>query len=173
VTPRVRVWVFAIEGKADANAKLRQLLARQLKVSLEEVVITTRRDGKPAIRRGEGHADLRFNLSHSGHVGVVAIADGIEVGIDVEQVTERRPAAYLREWTRHEAYVKALGVGLRQRQEDPRSGWRVIDLDLLPGYVAALAAQSEVDVSVRVDAALAESGEDRGGDPQVLDREPG
>lgn len=81
---------------------------------------------------------LRFNLSHSGSVLLIALAWDKDVGIDVEHLrsdfaaeelsalvfspkeqaalcrvlpAERHPA-FLRLWTAKEAYVKALGTGL-------------------------------------------------------------
>jgi 4'-phosphopantetheinyl transferase len=169
----VEISAFPIESKDEASTRLRELLAERMAVTPEEIRIALRPDGKPGLSRRPGDPDLRFNLSHSGNLGVVALAEGVELGIDVEQVTERRPPAYLRDWTRHEAYVKGLGVGIRQRPGDPAPGWRIIDLELVPGYVAALAANSEVDVRVRFDPALAERGQRRGSDAEVLDREPG
>ena len=81
--------------------------------------------------------DLRFNLSHAGERGLLAIAIGQEVGVDIEfvrpvetlEVARRffsqgevsalcamRPAqrvdAFFRCWTRKEAFIKALGAGL-------------------------------------------------------------
>ena len=81
-------------------------------------------------------ATLRFNLSHSQDWAAVAIADGCEVGIDIEAVRPIEPelpqryfsaqeqsalaqlsgAEWLegcfRAWTRKEALLKAIGAGL-------------------------------------------------------------
>ena len=67
--------------------------------------------------------------------------------------SDQRRRTFLQIWTRKEAYIKALGCGLSRPltsfdasagiiTEDgqvPDSAWQVIDLDLGPAYVAALA----------------------------------
>jgi 4'-phosphopantetheinyl transferase len=99
--------------------------------------------GKPALGARAGQTqDVRFNLSHSGELVLVAVSPDREVGVDVEctrdaggrQVDEIAIAAralgpiqarrlrelepdereyeFLRMWTAHEATLKCLGVGL-------------------------------------------------------------
>lgn len=91
--------------------------------------------GRPTLA---GHPDLRVSLSHSGERVVLALAGGVEVGVDVERVrphgdlermagkflspAERdawsavppplREEAFATYWTRKEAVVKATGDGL-------------------------------------------------------------
>ena len=115
-----------------ARAFLRAVLGRLLGVPPEEVRLSYEPAGKP---RTEG---LRFNLSHSGNLALLAVARDREIGVDVEelrQVTDasllaerffapgetavlrtldraERDAAFLRCWTLKEAYVKAVGAGL-------------------------------------------------------------
>jgi len=119
---------------------------------------------------------LNFNMSHSGGVAVYALTRGAAVGVDVEvldrdsrrddvALAERafgpdtagrlrtlQPAArrreFLREWVRHEAALKCLGVGLagtgRLAEAGPPEPW-VCELDVGPGAVAAVAVQVEPD----------------------------
>jgi 4'-phosphopantetheinyl transferase len=85
---------------------------------------------------GGGREQVDFNLAHSGGEAVIAVADGAAVGVDIELTKpiaeveslarvvfsddERRElelacdpvSAFLNGWTRKEAYVKALGLGL-------------------------------------------------------------
>lgn len=117
--------------------------------------------GKPRLAGDE----LFFNLSHSGGHRVLAVASR-EVGVDVEVVRDRgdvrvlaeiglpaadagrveaappheRNALFHRLWVRHEARLKCHGVGL-VAPLPPGAADEVIDLDLGPGVVAALAVQ--------------------------------
>jgi 4'-phosphopantetheinyl transferase len=102
---------------------------------------------------------LHFNLSHSGKIALYAFAYERKVGVDVEYVrgsldNEELAAHYfstyecsvlhslpasLREeafytcWTRKEAYIKALGIGLSQPLDE-------FDVSLTPSEPAALLA---------------------------------
>jgi 4'-phosphopantetheinyl transferase len=93
--------------------------------------------GKPKLSSTHDAA-FRFNVSHSGDLALIAITNGCEVGVDVEQVRdvnhmeqiakrfflpseygaimELSPAdqchAFLRCWTGKEAVLKAIGEGI-------------------------------------------------------------
>jgi 4'-phosphopantetheinyl transferase len=121
-----------------ARGILRALVAGYLGVGARDLVIAYGRWGKPAVAGPRGAEWLRFNLSHSGSLAVIAFAAGREVGVDVEPLRtlddtdldvarlfssgERaalsalagrsREEAFLACWTRKEAYVKARGEGL-------------------------------------------------------------
>ena len=114
---------------------LRRLLAEYLDCAPAEVELRYGPHGKPFV----GRPDLSFNVSHSAGCALFAFAPGFEVGIDVELPTSRgdeelvathffsplevatlraqppslRPLAFLRCWTRKEAYIKARGEGLQ------------------------------------------------------------
>jgi 4'-phosphopantetheinyl transferase len=111
--------------------------------------------GKPEV----AGAALRFNVSHTGDLALIALAD-VEVGVDVERasrstravlrtLTPRERAAgpegveLLRIWCRKEALAKAIGGGLGWAPEEfdttaPGPYW-LTDLAVREGYVAALA----------------------------------
>lgn len=114
-----------------AHVALRTVLAAQLGSDPARLVFERGPFGKPRLRGPR----LRFSLSHSEDLAVIAVDREAEVGVDVEMLrdvdpalaeqvctaTERRqieadPAhrarAFLTCWTRKEACLKALGWGL-------------------------------------------------------------
>ncbi len=122
-----------------ARGFLRKILAGYLQRSPEELQFSLGPSGKPALPREEGYADLRFNLSHSGGLALLAVVLEREVGIDVEKIRpgvasenieasvftaeeraefqntlpEEREREFFQRWTCKEAYVKARGGGLQ------------------------------------------------------------
>lgn len=121
---------------------LRRVLATYLDEEPGTLEIERGEQGKPELRDGGG---LEFNLSHSGELVAVAVTRGRQVGIDIERIAPRhgRPAAFYRDWVRHEATVKCLGVGLLA---DPAAARVAVEeIEIAPGYAAAVAvADSEV-----------------------------
>lgn len=115
--------------------------------------------GKPYLEGGPS-----FSLSHTPTRVAVALCEGCEVGIDVEDalpaVAEGGSREALQRWTATEAALKAAGAGLRSAARlrlaaDLASaefeGVRihVTPLDLGPGWVASLATlQPQVSVIV-------------------------
>lgn len=119
------------------RAVLRLVLAEAGLGPPECLTIVAGRYGKPELAHP---AAVRFNVAHSGDVGLIAVARGREVGVDVE-VPRARPdlsgvarrfftpaeaaalaaitdpagelAAFHRCWVRKEACIKATGLGLR------------------------------------------------------------
>jgi 4'-phosphopantetheinyl transferase len=129
---------------------------------------------------------LHFNVSHSGELALIAVCRGQELGVDIEQERAVREAkrivesyftpaelerfaalderaqerAFLRGWTRKEAILKAIGVGLAGLAtgyetmfgDDPMTaafrpagpsfrvhGWQLWEGRPREGYLAALA----------------------------------
>jgi 4'-phosphopantetheinyl transferase len=121
-----------------ARAGLRSVLGRYLNMTPKEVPIVCEPNGKPRLADNAAAHDLRFNLAHSGELALVAVTRGGEIGVDVERLrpvdhwqdiasryfhatelaaiggadASQLPAAFLRCWTRKEAVLKAIGVGI-------------------------------------------------------------
>ena len=152
------------------RATLRRLLAEYAGVAADDAPLVYGPFGKPSLPASYG---LEFNLSHSLDLGIFAFARHA-VGVDIEanrpvryalKVAEsffapseiaqlhlagpqELDAAFLRCWTRKEAYVKGFGDGLSLPLEsfavgldgDPGLGsWRFHNIDAGPGFMAALA----------------------------------
>ncbi len=160
-----------------ARGLLRELLGERLGLDPAALRLRVGPHGKPALAGGPGA--LRFNVSHSGDRALFALADGgREVGVDLESAARLgdardlpalaartltpadlarwrdlpeagRPGAFLRAWTRLEAYGKATGEGLGQvlgRRsvlfETDLPGWRPFDLPVGEGWAGALVVES-------------------------------
>ena len=63
---------------------LRDILGGYLCIDPAEVRIATGEHGKPFL--ADGALDLRFNLSHVDGILVLAVAVGVEVGVDIERI---------------------------------------------------------------------------------------
>jgi len=148
-----------------ARWALRRVLENYLEEPAAEIALELGENGKPCLRN---HGGIEFNLSHSNGLALVAIAEGREVGVDVELIepgrdlvalAERalppkdaaavraaseseRPSVFYAAWTRHEAHLKCLGTGLGG---SPSEDAAVENVDVAPGYAAAVAvAAAEV-----------------------------
>jgi 4'-phosphopantetheinyl transferase len=137
---------------ARSRGVLRALLARYLDADPRALRFALGAHGKLRLRSepretrqdsgwGSGE-DLRFNLSHSGELMLVAVTSGREVGVDVERASERYTTEFLRAWTVREATVKCLGVGLASApvaSDDVPEGMWAVELDVDPRAFAAVA----------------------------------
>lgn len=158
---RERAARFRFEGDRHrfsiARASLRQILGRYLKTNASSLQFETGAFGKPGVIDVQNNLDLRFNLSHSHQLALIAVARGREVGVDVEfmradfandEVAEhffspvevkqlvRMPAelktrSFFNCWTRKEAYIKARGEGLSHPLDQ-------FDVSFAPNAPAAL-----------------------------------
>jgi 4'-phosphopantetheinyl transferase len=148
-----------------ARAALRQVLAAYADEDPAALVL----EPAPCVHCGEPHGKprlatpdlswLRFNISHSGELAMVAVAHGREVGVDVELTREgrrlegiaerffdeaetaelrrlpgaERQASFYRLWARKEAYLKATAEGIAKGL----ASVNMLDLESRPGWELA------------------------------------
>lgn len=174
---------FAKDRQAHiaAHGALRHILASYLHCPPAGIQFSEGTNGKPSV------LGVRFNLSHSADLALIAVTQEHEVGVDVEHIDPRRadlnvaqrffsPAenyilmsltieqqteAFFNCWTRKEAYLKAIGLGLSVpldsfdvslapgeparllRGADAR--WRLRSLAPAPSYIGALAIDADTE----------------------------
>ena len=168
-----------------SRACLRLLLGMYVGRSPCQIALEATPEGKP-ILGGQATPDrIEFNVSHSAEWVMLGFSRGPALGLDVECHREiefddlvtgffspierkawaslpstNRCEAFFTAWTRKEAYLKALGVGLAKSldsfsvtleagsdgrlvwcADNPRAPqtWRFISIDPAPGYAGALA----------------------------------
>ncbi|MDX1661048.1 MAG: 4'-phosphopantetheinyl transferase superfamily protein [Gemmatimonadota bacterium] len=119
-----------------AQTSLRSILATYLDRAAGDIDFDRGPHGKPYLAAEVEGRDLRFNLTHSADLALLAVTRGREVGIDLERMRRDRPVADLARrwfapeeaeavlampsgerssgffacWTRKEAVIKAEGL---------------------------------------------------------------
>lgn len=145
---------------------LRTILGRYLQMDPAELRFSQNQYGKPELR--DTTSTLRFNLSHSDHLMLLAVTHARAVGVDLELMREDMPFQTLADfyftpedawdlrlvppaqrawkfydlWTSTEAQLKASGRGISQGLtvvEPDR--WSLLKLSPAEGYAAALAVE--------------------------------
>ena len=133
---------------------LRTVLALYLGEASSNIPLATPLNNPPRLIRGAHASNLRFSLSSSAGYAAVAVAWRRPVGVDVEKIrstmtdlevakrffspsenaalrsvtASSRALVFFRIWTRKEAFVKGLGVGL----ERELASFDVMDPDRFP-----------------------------------------
>jgi 4'-phosphopantetheinyl transferase len=121
------------------HVAMRTILARELAMPARDVAYLTGEHGKPQLA-WHGPPPLDFSFSDVESIALLAVSRGGPVGVDVETIRENvaitpiaesrfaiaerdavrgatdaeRAACFYRIWTRKEAALKAIGVGLAQ-----------------------------------------------------------
>jgi 4'-phosphopantetheinyl transferase len=120
------------------HAALRIILSRAVRAGAADLEFVVNEWGKPALAPPHDRTDLEFSVSHSGEIGLIALARAQRIGVDLEQVRpvenmdgiarrmfgadvaaqlaevcgEFRLRAFFGLWTAGEALAKATGLGL-------------------------------------------------------------
>jgi 4'-phosphopantetheinyl transferase len=171
----------------ETRAALRRLLAGLLGRDPAAIAFTEGPHGKPRLAGPEGER-LRFNVSHTGEVALLAVALDRDVGVDVERhraetdvdelaavVCEARElaamlalqgsarrAAFFALWAGKEAVLKALGSGLSvspRRLVLPPPPWETRCLVKISGIDGPGFELRPLDAGPGVSAAIACAGE--------------
>ena len=165
---------------------LRLLLAERGAGNAATLRYTRNAYGKPALA---DRPDLRFNLSHSAGLALCVVAEDIEMGCDIERrdpeladpavarrlfapaerrafealPSDQRTEGFFNGWTRKEAFIKAIGLGVSHPLDsfevtltpgDPArivsggDGWSIASFEPAPGYQAALVAAGDAAASM-------------------------
>ncbi|TAJ91590.1 MAG: 4'-phosphopantetheinyl transferase superfamily protein [Gammaproteobacteria bacterium] len=181
---------------ALSRAMLRGVLGEMLEARPVDLEFAYGNKGKPALGGKFVDASVSFNLSHSGGMTVLAVTRcEADLGVDIERLradvdciglasrffsssesreladipASARPAAFFACWTRKEALVKSLGMGIvfglaefsvsmdpaeseaRLASDHPAlaGAWRIYSISPEPGYLAAVAVGDPGDHTIR------------------------
>jgi 4'-phosphopantetheinyl transferase len=188
-----------------ARASLRRLLAERLYIAPRAVELVETSYGKPRLAPVHGSAGLEFNLSHSGVLAVYAFTSGRAVGVDVELIRQipdadnlaesffspqeiaalrslpldRRSLAFLSCWTRKEAFIKALGLGLSCPLDafdvtiDPDASARITRIEARIGKVAHWRLQAFTPYPSYIAAVVCRAHDSRRGNSVEIDQQFG
>ncbi|HEY6729935.1 MAG TPA: hypothetical protein VI039_02805 [Solirubrobacterales bacterium] len=136
--PLGEVHVWRLGTAADP---LRRVLAVYLGEEPARIQLEKGEHGKPRLAGNE--PPLKFNLSHSGDLALVAVSGANEMGVDVERLRPKREADYYWRWACHEAEVKCRGTGLLGDGQAIAEPIAVQPLDVDPAYAAAIAVAAD------------------------------
>lgn len=174
---------------------LRTLLGGYLSCTPQAIRFQYNYSGKPFLADDLNTDNLQFNLSHSEDVLLLGITQGHRIGVDVERLDSgadclplaknffaaaeyealttlhlsEQNAAWFRSWTVKEAYLKAVGVGLRQPLDSVEvsvtemparllriagdaseaARWQTQTVTPCAGFVGALVVESSVSLDIQ------------------------
>lgn len=145
----------------------RQILSRYLGVHPSLLEFAENDFGKPHLTLPV--TPLRFNVSHAGDLLLIGISHNREIGVDIELVREnvafddlakrhfppleatglkllpptKKAEAFFESWTRLEAELKAIGVGLHDSSaRSTADSWSTQSFIPEAGYRAALTVEA-------------------------------
>ena len=117
---------------------LRKILGNYLEINPIDIIFENNQYGKPAILSSQNPRNLQFNISHSKHHLFFGFCLDYAIGVDIEETDrklnvndlakqvlseqeldifmrlpeEDKIIGFFNAWTRKEAFVKAIGMGL-------------------------------------------------------------
>ena len=173
-----------------AHGCLRDILRRYLHCEAGQLSFSIGSYGRPGLSANSFDPGIEFNLTHSGNYALIAVTRERKVGVDLEGIrqgispediagryfsqgevselmalsSEQREAAFFNCWTRKEAYIKAIGLGLslplnsfdvslnpkepailRATRPDPQevARWSLLSLEVDSGFASAVAVEGQ------------------------------
>lgn len=122
----------------SSHGFVRSVLANYLEQQPSELKFGKSEHGKPELDNITNTANIKFNLSHSHDMALVAVCKNNEIGVDIEYMDRKnnwsgiikrfftepeqknifslaenqQQAAFFQTWTRKEAHMKVTGLGL-------------------------------------------------------------
>lgn len=169
---------------AATRGMLREILSGYAGLPPAQIAFRYGDRGKPYLHEGP---PLWFNLSHSADLAAIAVSTDFDIGVDIERLRPVRRDlpdryfsrseatalaalegnawrdAFFRCWTRKEAFIKALGEGMRQPLDsfsvsfgegeparlmwleghsDAPANWTLLDTPPAEGFAGAIAAKT-------------------------------
>lgn len=121
----------------SARLAMRDILSGYTHIFPEKIRFSYQKNGKPFIENNATIPSISFNITHSTDLMLVAVSEGIQIGIDIEKVQplsardriirqyfsilddkyyqslpdDEKRRAFFSLWTSKEAYAKTLGTG--------------------------------------------------------------
>jgi 4'-phosphopantetheinyl transferase len=177
------------QRELTSRAALRLLLGAYLDRPAAEISFAVERGGKPVLATVSAGPRVEFNVSHAGDWVLLAFTPNRRLGVDVEAWSElasddivhgffapaeqatwtqlapaEKQAAFFSAWTRKEAFLKALGIGLARPldsfavhfapgdtaagllwcADDPLAPqrWTIVGCNPAPSYSGAIAVEA-------------------------------
>jgi 4'-phosphopantetheinyl transferase len=171
---------------------LRILLGNYIKCEPDQIQFTKNTYGKPYLKHMDHNKQFYFNISYSNGLGVFAFTANQEVGVDIEFIKNipevnsivdnylssqeknkfkklskiQRENLFYEYWTRKEALVKGIGMGLqypidridlnlhnvqttvvdnRHTNSESKQIWSIYKLNVPSGFKGALALRNKID----------------------------
>lgn len=150
-----------------ARVSMRSILSGYLSVPPETLCFHYGTKGKPAL--SSPVSDLHFNITHTNDLAMLAISRDTPIGIDLEMVNQRPHARriaqriftpqvhrqlmqlsdkefmpeFLRQWTQHEAKVKAIGEGVFSEKVQQKM-IECTSFSPKQGWIASIAAEGRL-----------------------------
>jgi 4'-phosphopantetheinyl transferase len=87
---RVERLVYARDRRRfiAARGAMRTILSDYLSILPQEVAFSYSTNGKPELAPGLRESEIKFNLSHSNQLAILAVARGLCVGVDLELINQ-------------------------------------------------------------------------------------